>query len=96
MNRIVISPVALDDLEAIRAHLNSVSYSAAAEFLDRLDVLLTLLGRSPRIGRSRPDLGRGRRVTTIWQYVVVYRVRRATVEIVRVFHGARDLADLET
>jgi plasmid stabilization system protein ParE len=34
-----------------------------------------------------------REITTVWPYVIVYRVTAAEVQILRVWHGAQDRAD---
>nr|WP_240606406.1 type II toxin-antitoxin system RelE/ParE family toxin [Phenylobacterium kunshanense] len=41
--------------------------------------------------RGRPGLVSGtREISLIWPYVIVYRIRPETVEIVRIWHGAQD------
>ena len=41
--------------------------------------------------RGRPGLAPGtREITSIWPYVIVYRIGLNAVEIIRVWHGARD------
>ncbi|MBI1331159.1 MAG: hypothetical protein GC166_14780 [Alphaproteobacteria bacterium] len=38
--------------------------------------------------RGRPGRRRGtRELTTVWPYVIVYRVRGETVEVLRIWHG---------
>jgi len=49
------------------------------------------LARLPYSGRSRDDLVPGIRSILVAPYVVFYRVTDATVDIVRVLHGRRDL-----
>jgi plasmid stabilization system protein ParE len=44
--------------------------------------------------RGRPGLvGGTREITTLWPYVVVYRITPTAVEIIRIWHGAQDRAD---
>jgi toxin ParE1/3/4 len=45
-------------------------------------------------GRPRPEIGTGARSVTIGRYLVLYRVSSDNVDIVRVIHGAREIAGL--
>jgi plasmid stabilization system protein ParE len=41
--------------------------------------------------RGRPGLVIGtREITTVWPYVIVYRVTAMDVEIIRIWHGAQE------
>jgi toxin ParE1/3/4 len=41
--------------------------------------------------RARPGIVVGtREITTIWPYVIVYRIVAGDVEVLRVWHGAQD------
>jgi len=54
-----------------------------------------LLAEHPRLGRARADdLGRGRRSFPVDDYVIVYRIVGADVQILRVAHTRRNLAAL--
>ena len=48
----------------------------------------------PEMGRSREELRAGLRSFVISPYVVFYRPVADTIEVIRVLHGARDLASL--
>ena len=45
----------------------------------------------PHAGPPRPQWGEGIRIAIHGKYVIVYRVRDETVQVLRVVHGARDL-----
>jgi toxin ParE1/3/4 len=46
------------------------------------------------MGRERPDLRAGLRSFTVGSYLIIYRPLADGIEVVRVLHGARDLAKL--
>jgi plasmid stabilization system protein ParE len=40
--------------------------------------------------RGRPGLVEGtRELTSVWPYVIVYRIKHETIEILRIWHGAQ-------
>lgn len=45
-------------------------------------------------GPLRPDIAADARALTVGNYLVLYRLTPAHVEIVRIVHGARDLTTL--
>jgi toxin ParE1/3/4 len=54
-----------------------------------------MLGRFPRVGRSRErDLGPGYRSLAVGEYVIVYYLEDDDVLILRAVHGRRDLESL--
>ncbi|MDD4889663.1 MAG: type II toxin-antitoxin system RelE/ParE family toxin [Phycisphaerae bacterium] len=72
--------------------------AASAESADRqitaiVERFATLAGH-PRSGRVRGELGKGMRSVVQGSYVILYRIEPETVQIVRVVHGARDVASL--
>jgi len=79
---------ALDDLSSILAFLNARSPNLADRYGRRLVEAADALADYPH--RGKPGLVDGtRELTTVWPYVIVYRVASA-VEILRVWHGAQD------
>ncbi len=88
----VTFPAQYDALE-IWHYIAAHNDRAADEVLNRLDACFQFICQSPRIGRQRPELGRGFRSYPVGNYVVIYRVapRSDRVLILRVVHGARDL-----
>lgn len=88
----VTFPAQRDTLE-IWHYIATDNDRAADEMLNRLDGCFQFICQSPRIGRQRPELGRGFRSYPVGNYVVVYRFapRSERVLILRVVHGARDL-----
>jgi len=79
---------ALDDLSSILTFLNERNPSLADRYGRRLVQAADALADLPH--RGKPGLVDGtREVTTVWPYVIVYRVA-SVVELLRVWHGAQD------
>ena len=53
-----------------------------------------MLSRQPGIGRTRPELDTNLRSFVVGRYVIFYLPVSSGIEIVRVLHGARDIATL--
>jgi toxin ParE1/3/4 len=93
---VIYSEVALADLKQITAFIAADNPEVAERFSNRLVDLAESL-------RSMPERGRpvkkwpGVRVIVLAPYLIFYRFERAanTVEILRFWHGARDLLSLE-
>lgn len=45
----------------------------------------------PEMGRAAPQVGVGRRIWRVWDYMLVYVLTDDEVIIERILHGARDL-----
>ncbi|MEG8023607.1 type II toxin-antitoxin system RelE/ParE family toxin [Sphingomonas aurantiaca] len=79
---------AVANLEAIVTYISAFNPAAAGALADRFIEVADSLGVFPYRGR---DVGGGRReTTTVWPYVLRYRVVENAVIILRVRHGARD------
>jgi ParE toxin of type II toxin-antitoxin system, parDE len=53
-----------------------------------------LLAEQPNLGRSRHELAENMRSFPIGRYVIFYIVMPSCIQVVRVLHGARDLAPI--
>lgn len=86
------SPEAETDLIEIWRYL---APETSAEFADRqlrsLENAANRLSEWPLAGRTREELAANLRSIVCEPYVIFYRVADATVQIVRVIHGRRDL-----
>jgi len=82
------------DLIGIWRHIAVDNEPAANTLLDRIDAACRSLADHPRLGPARPDLAPGLRYFPVRRYLILYRSVGDGVEIVRVLHGARDLAGL--
>ncbi|SMH44198.1 type II toxin-antitoxin system RelE/ParE family toxin [Mesorhizobium australicum] len=67
---------------------------AATRIVQRIDARIRLLSEFPEPGPERPEVAIGPPALVEGNYLILYRVETDTVLIVRVVHGARDLAAL--
>lgn len=93
--RLVLSPEAAADLREIVEFIAEENPAAARRHLAKLRAEMDRLVASPGIGHRREDLTSG--PVLFWpvgRYLVLYRDTGQAVEVVRVLHGARDVAAL--
>jgi toxin ParE1/3/4 len=64
----------------------------ALTFVDELEDKCDLLGASPGIGTSRPELGEGISTLPHGRYLIFYREVNKGVRIERIMHSARDIS----
>lgn len=87
LRQIVWTEEAVEHLEAIVTYISAFNPAAAARLADRLVEVADSLAEFPDRGR---DAGGGRReMTTVWPYILRYRVEGDTVFILRIRHGAQ-------
>ncbi len=86
-----LSPAAEDDLIEIWAYISDDSAKAATAFVKRIEAKFEPLLSFPAIGTARDQLSPGLRVVPYKDYCIYYTYDDATVTIVRVVHGARDV-----
>jgi toxin ParE1/3/4 len=53
-----------------------------------------MLAVTPKAGRKRPELSASVRSSAVGNYVIFYREKQSTVEVVRVLHGRRDIGTI--
>jgi toxin ParE1/3/4 len=98
--RVVRRPRAVRDIVEIAVYIGQKSPAAAQRFVDASDRTFALLADQPRLGRvyapDNPQLTAMRclAVDDFPRYLIFYRLAGATVEVVRVLHGARDLMSI--
>jgi toxin ParE1/3/4 len=84
------SPEAIADLVALRAHIEQDNPAAAQSVaLHILHNVETLLLNSPEMGRPGRVPGTRELVIPRTPFIVPYRLAGNTIQILRVFHGAR-------
>ncbi len=93
MARVIRTPLARNDLKEIGRYIarESQSREVAIRFLDSIEQKLQLYATQPELGERRPDLGDQVRHFPVGNYVVFYRPIEAGIELLRVFHGSRDI-----
>jgi plasmid stabilization system protein ParE len=88
LRRIVWTDEAVAHLEAIAEYVEAFSPGAARRLGNRLIEVADSLAEFPERGR---DAGNGRReMTTVWPYILRYRIEDDRIVILRIRHGARD------
>jgi len=80
---------ALANLEAEADYIAQDNPAAANRIVQSVLHAVSLLRKNPALGRSGRVAGTRELVVSGTPYIVPYRVRGDTVEILRVFHGAR-------
>ncbi len=97
--RVVVRPLAKEDLDEQAGHIAQDSVDAALRFLDAAEAAFDRLGFLPELGRRRafrhPDLAHVRSwpIPSFEKHVIFYRAsaEEGIVDILRVVHSARDL-----
>jgi toxin ParE1/3/4 len=82
------STLAVEDLERIFRHIEKDNPSAAHDIVKTIYEGCAELRNFPH--RGRPGRMSGRRELVFSPYIAVYQVKERTVEISRIYHGARD------
>ena len=94
--RLVWHRAAVGDVEAISDYIRHDSPAAARTVVRRLHTAALRLAQFPLSGRAGLEPGTRELVVTRIPYVIVYRVVEQPtppfVEIIGIFHGARDRA----
>ena len=89
-----LSPLALDDLDAIDAYVSAHSPRAAKTLLNTLFKAFGRLAEQPGLGHTRTDLTAlpVRFLTVAGRYTIVYREMPDRLDIVRIIGGGRDVS----
>jgi toxin ParE1/3/4 len=95
--RVVVRPLAKDDIDEQARHIALDSVSAALRFLDAAESAIDGLGAMSEIGRRRSFLHPALTDVRSWpvpgfeKHVIFYRCSEGVVDVLRVLHAARDL-----
>jgi toxin ParE1/3/4 len=90
--RVTLSPLAERDLEAIGDYIAEDNPSRALSFIAELRAQCATIAKAPQAYRARPELGEGLRSCAHGNYVIFFTATKARLIIVRVLHGAMDIA----
>jgi toxin ParE1/3/4 len=80
-----------DDLAGIHSSIASHNRTAADKLIREFFDLFHLLAKNPLMGEHRPDLRPDIRVMSYRNYAVFFYPKPTGIEVVTVFHGARDI-----
>lgn len=83
------SQAALADLIELRAYIAQDRPQAATSVARRILDTVSHLERFPKMGRPGRVAGTRELVVSRTPYLVPYRIREDTIELLRVLHGAR-------
>jgi plasmid stabilization system protein ParE len=89
--RLRLSPLVPADLEEIAEYIAADSPRHALRVLRLLRAKMKEVAKRPELYRLRPELGADARLATVGNYAILFRIRRDSVRVERVVHGARDL-----
>ncbi len=99
--RLIVKDRATQDLRHLANYiLVNGNTDVAVKFLSAAEATFAQLVKIPGIGKvaqlvvSRLGEIRQWRIKDFQDYLIFYRIEDTTIEILRVFHGARDLADV--
>lgn len=81
--------LAIRDLDSAHAYVAADSPSAANHLIDRIEKAAQVLRQHPTAGRTGRIKGTRELAATGTPFVLPYRVKGNTVEILGVIHGAR-------
>jgi toxin ParE1/3/4 len=88
------SPEAIEDLVSLRDYIAEENPSAAKRIAHRInDCVERLLSENPDMGRAGRVPGTRELVVTGTPYIVPYRVKRNSLQVLRVYHCARRWPD---
>ena len=89
----VWSPLAVDDLETIRAYIYPKNPKAAQDMVRRVLKAIEMLQSSPHIGRPGRVSNTRELIVRLTPYIVPYRVSQNRLEILRVYDARRRWPD---
>jgi toxin ParE1/3/4 len=87
--QIVWLKTALKNLDDIAEYIAQESPQAASQAVEAIETQVNLLASQPALGRPGRVLGTRELVISKTHYLVPYRIKNNTVEILRVFHTSR-------
>ena len=80
---------ALNNLDEIAEYISQENPQAASQVVDLIVEQVNQLTAQPALGRSGRVVGTRELVVSNTHYLVPYRIKNNTVEILRVFHTSR-------
>jgi toxin ParE1/3/4 len=90
--RVVIAPLAEQDLESVADYIARDNPVRAITFVRELRGQCERIGLNPLGYRQRQELGDGIRSCAHGNYVIYFEIEPDTLRVVRILHGARDLS----
>jgi antitoxin ParD1/3/4/toxin ParE1/3/4 len=95
MKRFFLTPDAEADLLEIAAYIAQASPRNSKMVVRKIRAAIRRLATHPGIGHHRLDLtDQALRFWPVYSYLIVYREAIKPLQVIRILHGARDLAGL--
>ncbi|WP_096700877.1 type II toxin-antitoxin system RelE/ParE family toxin [Magnetospirillum sp. 15-1] len=94
MPRVTYSKPAISDIAKIGAHIAKHNKPVSVSFVASIKEKCQTIASAPLIGREHEDYGAGIRSFPLGNYVIFYQPDSFGITVVRVLHGARDIARL--
>ena len=91
--KLQISQPAKDDLVEIWEFIAEHDELAADRYVDHLGLRAHEPIRYPLLGRIRREIRPGIRSLLFRNHLIFYRVKKSSIEVLRILHGNRDLAN---
>lgn len=91
MSSFLLTLQAKNDLGEIHDFIAEDNPTAALGFINSIQDKCQTLALSPEIGRTREELGFELRSFPIKNYIIFYRIKSSTVQVIRILHSARDI-----
>jgi toxin ParE1/3/4 len=92
--QLIIADQAKEDMMEIWLYIASDSIRGADNFIDFLYEKCTNLCSMPEIGKKRDELLSGLRCLPANRYLIFYRIRHDSIEIIRILSGYRDIESI--
>ena len=89
--KLIISPNANYDLQAIVEYIVSENPEAALVILDEIEMALNRLRDFPFLGTARGSLRPGYRLLVTGNYNILYKVESEKIYVGRILHHAQDI-----
>ncbi len=87
--QIIWLKTALKNIDELAEYISQENSTAASQIVTTIELQVNLLATQPALGRSGRVLGTRELVISNTHYLVPYRIKNNTVEILRVFHTSR-------
>jgi toxin ParE1/3/4 len=94
MPRVVVRPAAISDLNEIAEYIEDRRPGRGFSFVDEIRSACSVWAGNPMAGRARIEIGDDIRSFPHGNYIVFYRPLPDGIAVLRVLHGARDIARL--
>lgn len=92
--RFRISSKARQDIIDVSEFIGRDNPVRALSFVRELRAKIAMAATAPQTYRERPELKPGVRAVRHGRYLIFFRVEQEAMEVLRVWHGARDTSNL--